>query len=61
MARLFKPPWGASVFSAIVATVTGLGIFLFAVPPVVLVPVSWGTVIAYAVMKPRIVQHLDSR
>jgi len=61
IAKLFKPPWGASVFSAIVATATGLAIFLLEAPPLILVPVSWGTAIAYAMMKPRILQRLGSR
>jgi hypothetical protein len=61
MARLFRPPWGASVFSSIVAIATGLAILMFGAPPAVLVPVSWATALVYVVMKPRILQRLGSR
>jgi len=61
MARLFRPPWGASIFSSMVAAVTGIAIVVLEMPPPILVPVSWATAIAYVVMKPRILQRLGSR
>jgi uncharacterized membrane protein HdeD (DUF308 family) len=61
MAKAFQPPWGASVFSAIVAIATGVVIFGLGAPPAILVPVSWATAGGYIAMKPRIKRRLDQR
>ncbi len=61
MARLFRPPWGASLFSGIVSVGTGLAIFVFGAPPLILVPVSWATAIGYMRLKEMIVRHSGSR
>jgi hypothetical protein len=58
MARLFQPPWGASVFSAIVAVATGVAILALEAPSIVLIPISWATVAAYTAMKPHINRRL---
>lgn len=60
MARLFRPPWGASLFSGIVSAATGLAIFVFGAPPI-LVPVSWATAIGYMTIKARIVRRIGPR
>lgn len=61
MAKLFRPPWGASLFSGIISVATGLAIFVFGAPPVVLVPISWATAIGYMTLKERIVRHAGPR
>jgi 4-hydroxybenzoate polyprenyltransferase len=59
--RLFQPPWGASAFSAVVALATGVAILAFNAPSVVLIPVAWATVTAYATLKPHIERRLDQQ
>jgi hypothetical protein len=61
MARLLQPPWGASVFSVIVAVATGVAILRFGAPSVVLIPVSWATAAAYTALKPHINRRLGQR
>ncbi|MGH2975321.1 MAG: hypothetical protein ACRDLL_10715 [Solirubrobacterales bacterium] len=61
MARLFRPPWGASFFSAIISVITGLAIFALGAPPMILIPVSWATAIGYMTIKGRIVRRLGPR
>lgn len=61
MARLFRPPRGASIIGIGAAVTTGLAIFVFAAPPVIIVPVSWAAAIATVKMKPWIVRRIDSR
>lgn len=61
MARVFRPPWGASVFSAIVSIAVGVAIFGFGAPPVILVPISWATAAGYLTMKPWINRRLGQQ
>lgn len=61
MARLLRPPRGASIIGIVAAVATGVAIFAFAAPPVIIVPISWAAAITSVKMKPWIVRHLDSR
>ncbi len=61
MAEGKRPPWGASLFSSIVSVGTGVAIFAFGAPPVILVPVSWATAVGYMTLKARIARRIGPR
>jgi hypothetical protein len=48
MERLFRFPWGPLGMSSVVAGATCVAVLGFGMPPVLLVPISWGFVAIYA-------------
>jgi len=58
---LFSFPWGTLSVSTSVAVITGVAIIGLGAPPMVLVPVMWGSMAIYRVVGTRFDRQLGGR
>jgi hypothetical protein len=58
---LFSFPWGTLATSTSVTVVTGIAIIGMGAPPVILVPVTWGSMTIYGLLSHRFEHRLDRR
>lgn len=47
---LFSFPWGMFAASTSVAVATGISVFALGMPPVILIPVGWGSAMVYRIL-----------
>jgi hypothetical protein len=58
---LFSFPWGMLAASTSVAIATGIAVFAFGAPPVILILVGWASATAYRVLNSRFGRQFDRR